>query len=87
MDEATILWVLGAIISLQTVVVGALGAIFWQHILHCRDIGAGVARLEEQVKRIAEDIGTHETGLRGTVHRSANAVMLLDARVERLEGR
>ena len=43
------------------------------------------ARLESDVERMKSDIGTHELGLRGTVHRTANAVTALEMRVSILE--
>jgi hypothetical protein len=43
------------------------------------------ARLEADVERMKQDIGTHETGLRGAVHRTSNAVTALEMRVAVLE--
>lgn len=44
-----------------------------------------LARLEERVRRIEQEIGTHETGLRGTVHDHTAALLKLDGRVTALE--
>lgn len=43
------------------------------------------ARLESDVERMKQDIGTHETGLRGSVHRTSNAITALEMRVAVLE--
>jgi hypothetical protein len=43
------------------------------------------ARLDADVERMKQDIGTHETGLRGAVHRSSNVVTALEMRVAILE--
>lgn len=43
------------------------------------------ARLESDMERMKQDIGTHETGLRGAVHRTSNAVTALEMRVAILE--
>lgn len=43
------------------------------------------ARLEADMERMKVDVGTHETGLRGAVHRTANAVTALEMRVTLLE--
>lgn len=43
------------------------------------------ARLEADVERMKIDIGTHETGLRGVVHRTATHVTELELRVSMLE--
>lgn len=43
------------------------------------------ARVESDVERMKVDIGTHETGLRGVVHRTATHVTELEMRVTLLE--
>lgn len=43
------------------------------------------ARVESDVERMKQDIGTHETGLRGAVHKTANVVTALEMRVSLLE--
>lgn len=43
------------------------------------------ARLEADVERMKIDIGTHETGLRGAVHRTATHVTELEMRVALIE--
>lgn len=43
------------------------------------------ARLEADVERMKVDIGTHETGLRGAVHKTATHVTELEIRVSTLE--
>lgn len=43
------------------------------------------ARLESDVERMKVDIGTHETGIRGTMHRTATHVTELEMRVSVLE--
>lgn len=43
------------------------------------------ARLDTDVERMKIDIGTHETGIRGTVHKIATHVTELEMRVANLE--
>jgi len=43
------------------------------------------ARLDADVERMKIDIGTHETGLRGAVHKTATHVTELEMRVTLLE--
>lgn len=43
------------------------------------------ARLDADVERMKIDIGTHETGLRGVVHKTATHVTELEMRVTLLE--
>ena len=43
------------------------------------------ARLDADVERMKVDIGTHETGLRGAVHKMATHVTEIEMRVALLE--
>ena len=44
-----------------------------------------VVRTETKVERIESEIGTHESGLRGAVHRTANRVTEIDMRLHAIE--
>ena len=44
-----------------------------------------VSRAESRLERLEQEIGTHETGLRGAVHRTANRVTEIDMRLSALE--
>ena len=44
-----------------------------------------VSRAESRLDRLEQEIGTHETGLRGTVHKTANRVTEIDMRLSMLE--
>lgn len=46
-----------------------------------------VSRAESRLDRLEQEIGTHETGLRGTVHKTANRVTELDMRLAVIERR
>jgi len=46
-----------------------------------------VSRAESRLDRIEQEIGTHETGIRGTVHKTANRLTEIDMRVAMLERR
>lgn len=73
MSETTILWLFGTVIGLQTSVIGALVLAAIQHSRDCRDFRAQIAGFIADIKakldRVERDIGTHETGLRGQLHR------------------
>lgn len=85
MSEASTLWLFGTLISLLTIVIGAIAAALWAHVGHCKDVAATVARIETSVERLTQDIGTHETGLRGSVHETANRVTEHGMRISILE--
>lgn len=74
MSETSILWLFGTLISLLTIVIGAIAAALWAHIGHCKEVSGAVARIDANVTRLTQDIGTHETGIRGSIHELANRV-------------
>jgi hypothetical protein len=86
-SETAILWIFGTVIALQTTIVGAIAAALWVHIGHCKDAASSMARIETNVERLTEDIGTHETGIRGTVHKTANRMTEHESRLIALERR
>ena len=45
------------------------------------------ARMEERMKRVEQDIGTHDTGLRGQVHEHASRLTEHEIRLTTLEER
>ncbi len=68
MSETSILWIFGAVISLQMAMVGAIAAALWVHVGHCRETAATMARIEAEIARIMRDIGDHASGMRGDIH-------------------
>jgi hypothetical protein len=51
--------------------IGVLFALWWHHAVTCRKTGEDIAVIKAILVRIETDIGTHETGLRGQVHKLA----------------
>ena len=64
-------WAVGILVTLQTGVIGFLSAKLWAHVEKCGHVSAELARLEADVERMKQDIGTHDTGMRGDVHRTS----------------
>lgn len=68
MSESAVLWVVGTLVSL----VLALGAMLLSHFKDCRDfrvkMSADMATLQADVKRVINDIGDHDSGMRGDIH-------------------
>lgn len=90
MSEATTLWILGTVISVLTIVIGALAAALWAHIGHCKDVSATVARIDTNLERVMKDIDrigprTHEA-INTALSAKAEVIRLTD-RVERIERR
>lgn len=57
--------------------IATIAKLLWDHIQHCKDVHSKLAEIGGDVKRLQQDIGTHETGMRGTLHKTANAVTAL----------
>lgn len=78
MDPQVILWILGAIITVMTVVIGALAQAMLAHIRDDRDfrieVTANNASMSTKLDRVIDDIGDHETGLRGQMHKMAQDI-------------
>lgn len=65
---------------------GLLGLLIW-HLFRCRDTRVEIVALRGLVERMAQEIGTHETGMRGTIHRTANEVMAMRGEISMLKRR
>jgi hypothetical protein len=69
-----LLWALGLLIVIQTTVMGFIAKAMFDHIKECREFRAEVSGIATDMKRVKEDIGTHETGMRGSIHDLRNRV-------------
>lgn len=78
-------WAIGVLVIIQTAVIGFIGSRLWTHVVECKGVGEKVARIDADVERMKEDIGTHEVGLRGEVHRTASMVTQHELRILNLE--
>jgi hypothetical protein len=65
---------------------GLLAMFVW-HLFKCRDVRIDIATIRGSIEGIAREIGTHETGIRGSVHETANRVTELGMKVSLLERR
>jgi hypothetical protein len=65
MSDQLLLWLFGgAFAGIVT-----LALLLLAHIKECRDVRAAIATLTTNVKHISSEIGTHETGIRGSLHK------------------
>lgn len=62
-------WAIGILVIIQIPIIGFIGSRLWAHVVECKGVGEKVAAIHSDVERMKEDIGTHETGMRGEVHR------------------
>lgn len=54
--------------------IGVLFVLWWHHAVMCGRTGEDIAVIKAMLTRIERDIGTHETGLRGQVHKLASDI-------------
>lgn len=70
MSETLLIWLFAGAYGL----IGVLFIMQWQHSIKCKGVGEDIAVIKSLLLRIQQDIGTHETGLRGQVHRLASDI-------------
>lgn len=65
MDQSVLLWILGG----QLAMIVGLGKLWWDHIKDCRARAAADAVLRSDVNHLLHEVGDHQTGIRGAMHR------------------
>lgn len=68
------MWIIGTLVLISASINGFIAKAMFDHIKECREFRAEVAGMNADLKRVQQDIGTHETGLRGSVHELRNRV-------------
>ena len=87
MSETAILWLFGTVIGVLSLIIAGIWGALWGHITHCKDVASDVSMLKTNMTRVMQDIGTHETGLRGAVHEAANRLTEQGMKIALLENR
>lgn len=81
----TLLWALGILVTIQLAVTGFAAHVIWNHVSECKHVHARLASAESDLERMKSDIGTHDTGLRGTLHKAVNRATEHEMRIAVLE--
>ena len=81
----TLQWAIGILIVILMGVMGFFASQLWGHVVECRQLMARLEGIARDVERMKEDIGTHETGMRGNLHRTANLCVQHEMRITMLE--
>ena len=55
--------------TVNIAITGFLWHTVWSHVMECKHVTARLSLLEGDMERAKEDIGTHDTGMRGAIHR------------------
>lgn len=68
-------WALGILVTIHVIVTGVLWHVIWTHVNEYKKDNQHftdrLSLLEGDMTRAKEDIGTHDTGMRGAIHRTA----------------
>lgn len=64
-------WAVGILTTINLAALGFIGSQLWAHVVECKSVATDVAYMKADVERMKQDIGTHDTGLRGHVHQVA----------------
>ena len=80
-----IMWAIGLLVLIETAVIGFIGSRLWTHVVECHGVGEKVAAIDRDVERMKEDIGTHDVGMRGEIHRSSAMITQHELRLTNLE--
>jgi len=81
----TLLWALGILVTIQMAIIGWFATQLWAHVSDCRRLSSQVEGVSRDVERMKSDIGTHDTGMRGAIHKTSNQCTALEMRVGTLE--
>ena len=81
----TLQWAVGVLVIIQIAIMGWFSTQLWAHVTECRQLSARVEGLARDVERMKQDIGTHDTGLRGAVHKTSSLSMAHEMRIATLE--
>lgn len=65
--------------------IATIARLLWSHVDHCKSVHSKLAEIGSDVKRIQQDIGDHDRGMRRDIREHTSALLRLDARVETLE--
>jgi hypothetical protein len=82
-SETVLLWILGSLGGGLILI----GKLMWDHVQHCKEVHGKLAEIGGDVKRLMADVGTHETGMRGTLHSHASVLTRHELDIENMKRR
>lgn len=77
MDQTILLWILGFLVTGNIGV--AVGLAY--HIHDCRIVHSELAQIRTAVGRVERELGSHETGIIGQLHRHTKSIIRLSMKV------
>jgi hypothetical protein len=64
---------------------GLLGLFVW-HLFKCRDTRVDIAKIHQSLERIEHEVGDHERGIRGELHRQTRILTEHEYRLKKIDG-
>lgn len=83
----TLQWAIGILVVILMGIMGFFATQLWGHVVECRQLMARLEGITRDVERMKEDIGTHDKGMRGHIHATANLCTQHEMRLTALERR
>lgn len=80
-------WAIGVLVTILIAVMSWFASQLWGHVMECRQVMARLEGLSKDIERMKEDIGTHDTGMRGHIHETAQLTQQHELRIAALEHR
>lgn len=77
MSDTLLMWIFGAAFFLICVLFG----LWWHHVQVCRETGRDIAVIKQMLTDIREEIGDHETGMIGQLHRYSKSIVKLNTKL------
>ena len=81
----TLQWAIGVLVLILMGFMGFFATQLWGHVVECRQLMARLEGVSKDVERMKEDIGTHDMGMRGEIHRTSTTLTQHELRLLSLE--
>jgi len=75
------MWGLGIIVSIETMILGFIATRLYAVSDQLASLSRQVTAVDKDMERCKQDIGTHDTGIRGAFHAQAKVIDTLEKRV------
>lgn len=78
-------WAVGILTTINLAAIGFIASRLWAHVLECKHVSNDQAYMKADIERMKQDIGTHDSGLRGSVHATSQMCTQHELRITLLE--
>jgi hypothetical protein len=78
-------WAVGLLVMINLGATSWIATQLWAHVIKCGHVSSDMGSMKADLERMKQDIGTHDSGLRGNVHATANLCTQHEMRLSLLE--